>query len=145
MLCSTCSKRTSCKEICELVEIELRKRCNGNSTYKNKEIGISEVTLKENSFDRYLQRNGRKTRVGYIQNTTISHEVWMDLRNIIETKLTVKQKSNIIMYLEGHSMESIGRKNGTSGQAVRESIFGHPINGGGAVRKIQKVYGLLDK
>jgi len=145
MLCSKCSKRTSCKELCEAVELELRKRCNGKSTYKNKEIGISEVTIKENSFDRYHQTNHRIRRNGYITNTTISHEVWMDVRNIIETKLTKKQKDNTILFLDGHSMESIGRKTGTSGQAVRDSIFGHPKQGGGAVRKIQKVYGLLDK
>lgn len=145
MQCSECKERPSCKELCKPVELELRKRCNGKSTYKNKEVGISEVAIKENSFDRYLQRNGRTERDGYIKNTTISHEVWMDIMTIIETNLTSKQRDNTISFLDGHSMESIGSKNGTSGQAVRDSIFGHHIHGGGAVRKIQKVRGLLDK
>ena len=145
MQCSECKKRTSCKELCKSVERELRKRCNGKSTYKNKEIGISEVTVKENSFDRYLQRNGRKVRIGYVKNTTISHEVWMDIMTIIETKLTDKQKENTISYLDGNSAEWIGRQNGTSGRAVRYSIFGHPKQGGGAVRKIQTSLEILDK
>ena len=142
MQCSECRKRPSCKELCKSVELELRKRCNGKSTYKNKEIGISEVTVKENSFDRYLRRNEKH---GYIKNTTISHEVWMDIMTIIETKLTDKQKENTISYLDGNSAEWIGRQNGTSGRAVRYSVFGHPKQGGGAVRKIQTALEILDK
>jgi len=145
MQCSECKKRTSCKELCEAVELELRKRCNGKSTYKNKEIGISEVTVKEFSFDRYLQRNGRNEKNGYIKNTSISHEVWMDIMTIIETKLTDKQKENTISYLDGNSAASIGRQNGTSGRAVRYSIFGHPKQGGGAVRKIKTALEILNK
>ena len=145
MQCSECKKRPSCKELCESVEIELRKRCNGKSTYKNKEVSISEVTVKESSFDSYLQRNERTKRNGYIKNTTISHEVWMDIMNIIETKLTDKQKENTISYLDGNSAASIGRQNGTSGRAVRYSIFGHPKQGGGVVRKIQAALEILHK
>ncbi len=89
-------------------------------------------------FERYLRTYRKKERNGCIKNTTISHEVWMDIRNVIETKLTPKQRDNTISFLDGHSMESIGSKNGTSGQAVRDSIFGHPKQGGGAVRKIQR-------
>ena len=76
---------------------------------------------------------------------SVGPEVWMDIRNIIETKLTPKQKDNTIMFLDGYSMESIGRKNGTSGQAVRDSIFGNSKQVGGAVRKIQKYYEPLNK
>ena len=145
MLCSKCSKRTSCKELCDKVESFLKKNKNYKSTYRKKEIAICEMKEEEDSYYRCLEANHDIARNGYVKNTTISHEVWMDVRAIIETKLTVKQKDNIIMYLDGHSMESIGRKNGTSGQAVRDSIFGHPKQGGGAVRKIQKHYELLDK
>lgn len=145
MLCTTCSKKPSCKELCESVELELRKRCNGKSTYQNKEEGLSDMAMEGYCFEQYLQIGRTKERNGNIKNTRISQDVWMDIRNIIETKLTPKQKDNTIMYLDGHSMGSIGRKNGTSGQAVRDSIFGHPKQGGGVVRKIQKVYGLLDK
>lgn len=145
MQCSECKKRPSCKELCKSVEQGLRKRCNGKSTYKNKEIAISEMTVEENSFDRYMQRNGRREKNGCIKNTTISHKVWMNIVNIIETKLTDKQKENTISYLDGNSAESIGRKNGTSGRAVNYSIFGHPKQGGGAVRKIQVALEILDK
>ncbi len=138
MLCSTCSKRTSCKEICEEVESFLKKKKNYKLTYRKKEIAICEMAEDNKCFERYLRTYRKKERNGCIKNTTISHEVWMDIRNIIETKLTPKQRDNTISFLDGHSMESIGSKNGTSGQAVRDSIFGHPKQGGGAVRKIQR-------
>ena len=138
MLCSKCSKRTSCTELCESVELELKKRRNGTLTYKNKEEHLSDMTMEGYCFERYLQIGRIKERNGNIENTNISKEKWMDIRNVIETKLTPKQRDNTISFLDGHSMESIGSKNGTSGQAVRDSIFGHPKQGGGAVRKIQR-------
>ena len=106
---------------------------------------MSDMVMENYCFERYIQIGRTKERNGNIKNTRISQDVWMDIRTIIESKLTPKQKDNTIMYLDGHSMGSIGRHNGTSGQAVRDSIFGNPKHGGGAVRKIQKVYGLLDK
>lgn len=145
MLCSTCRKRTSCKELCESVESFLKKKKNYNSTYRKKEIAICEMTEDEDRYYGYLETSHSNGMKGYVENTTISHEVWMDIRNIIETKLTEKQKDNTIMYLDGHSMDSIGRKNGTSGQAVRDSIFGHSKQVGGVVRKIKKLHMPLDK
>jgi len=103
------------------------------------------MTMEGYCFEQYLQIGRIKERNVNIENTNISNEVWMDIITVIETKLTPKQRDNTILYLDGHSLESIGRKNGTSGQAVRDSIFGHPKQGGGAVRKIQKYYKLLDK
>ena len=103
------------------------------------------MTEDNRCFEQYLRTYRRKERCGHIKNMTVNPEVWMDIRNIIETKLTLKQRGNTIMYLDGHSMESIGRRNGTSGQAVWYSIFGHPKQGGGAVRKIKKFYESLDK
>lgn len=145
MQCSKCSKRTSCTELCESVELELKKRRNGKLTYKNKEEHLSDMTMESYCFERYLQIGRTKERNGNIKNTRISQDVWMDIRNIIETKLTKKQKDNTIMFLDGHSMESIGRKNGTSGQAVRDSIFGNSKQAGGTARKIKKHYESLDK
>lgn len=69
----------------------------------------------------------------------------MDIMTIIETNLTSKQRDNTLSYLDGKSAASIGRQNGTSGRAVRYSIFGHPKQGGGAVRKIQTALEILDK
>ena len=145
MQCSECKERPRCKELCKPVELELRKRCNAKATRKNKEEVMSDMVMENYCFERYLQIGRTKERNVNIKNTRISQDVWMDIRTIIETKLTPKQKDNTIMYLDGHSMGSIGRHNGTSGQAVRDSIFGHSKQGGGAVRKIQKAYGLLDK
>ena len=145
MLCSTCSKRTSCKEICDSVELELKNRCNGNSAYKNKEEALSDMTMESYCFERYLQIGRTKERNVNIENTNVSKKDWMDIRNIIATNLTPKQRDNTILFLDGHSLGSIGRRNGISEQAVWYSIFGHPKQGGGAVRKIQKVYELLDK
>ena len=145
MLCSICTKRSSCTEICESVELELKNRDNGKLTYKNKEEGLSDMTYENYCFERYFRIGRTKKRNVNIQNTNISKEEWMVIRNIIETKLTPKQRDNTILFLDGHSLGSIGRKNGISEQAVWYSIFGHPKQGGGAVRKIQKVYGLLDK
>jgi len=145
MLCSKCNKRTSCTELCESVERELRKRCNAKATRKNKEEVMSDMVMENYCFERYSQIGRTKERNGNIQNTRISQDVWMDIRTIIETKLTDKQKENTISYLEGNSAASIGRQNGTSGRAVRYSIFGHPKHGGGAVRKIQGALEILDK
>ncbi len=145
MLCPKCSKYTSCKEPCESVELELKKRRNGKLTYKNKEEALSDMAMEGYCYERYLQIGRTKERNGNIKNTRISQDVWMDIRNIIETKLTPKQRDNTILFLDGHSMESIGRKSGTSGQAVWYSIFGHPKHGGGTVKKIQKFYELHDK
>lgn len=145
MLCATCSKRTSCKKICEEVESFLKKKKNYKLTYRKKEIAICEMAEDEDRYYGYLETSHSNGMKGYVENTTISHEVWMDIRNIIETKLTKKQKDNTIMYLDGHSMDSIGRKNGTSGQAVRDSIFGNSKQVGGTARKIKKHYESLDK
>lgn len=145
MQCPKCSKYTSCKEPCEPVELELKKRCNRTLTYKNKEEHLSDMAMEGYCYERYLQIGRTKERNVNIKNTNISKEDWMDIRNIIETKLTKKQKDNTIMFLDGHSMESIGRKNGTSGQAVRDSIFGNSKQAGGTARKINKYYKSLDK
>ena len=145
MLCSKCSKKTSCKELCEPVELELRNRSNEKSTYKNKEEALSDLAMENYCFERYFRIGKTKERNGNIENTNISKKEWMDIRLIIETKLTPKQRDNTISFLDGHSLGSIGRRNGISEQAVWYSIFGHPKQGGGAVRKIQKVYALLDK
>ena len=145
MLCTTCSKRINCKELCDKVESHLNNKNKVKSSYKNKEESLSDMAMESYCFERYLQIGRTKDRNVNIKNTNVSKKEWMDIRNIIETKLTKKQKDNTIMYLDCHSMGSIGRKNGISEQAVWYSIFGHPKQGGGAVRKIQKVYALLDK
>ena len=54
MLCPKCSKYTSCKKVCEQGELEL-KRCNGKSTFRNKEIGECEITYKINGVQEYLR------------------------------------------------------------------------------------------
>jgi len=137
MLCSKCSKRTSCKELCEAIEEGVLKGCNGISTYRNKEIGVSEFTYEINIVEKYLNSIKYNSFEEESDQNAQFHEEWMKIMNAIDTLLTHKQKVYIKLYLEGYTFAAISRIFNITGAAVRYAIFGHPAHGGGAVRKIQ--------
>jgi len=131
MLCQSCFFKKSCDHLCRATESYLRSKRNYKTTYVNKEIGISEVSLKKGSYGEWVL--SKKNR-----DCKDSHETWMRVVGIIESGLTKKQHSIIWMFLDGVSMAAIGRKLDISGQAVKYAIFGHPKHGGGIVKRIQK-------
>jgi len=131
MLCQKCSFKNQCEQLCEKVETYLKSKRNYKTTYVNKEIGISEVSEKIASLNNWSD--------GISQSRNQHHETWMAIVHVADTKLTEKQRQIFWLYLDGLSMADIGRQLGTSGQAVNYTIFGHPVQGGGIVRKIQKL------
>ena len=135
MLCFKCSlKKGECKEVCDDVLQYLKSKRNYKTTYVNKEIGLSVVSEKTVSMDCWKK--------GKNQSRNQFHETWMLIVQIVETKCTEKQKQIFWMYLDGLTMAEIGRRLNISGQAVKNAIFGHPKQGGGIVRKIQKHLGI---
>jgi len=130
MLCQSCSLKNKCEQVCKEVENYLKSKLNYKTTYVNKEIGISAVSEKAASLDNW--NNGES------QPRTQYHDTWMAVVEVAETCFTVKQFQVFWLYLEGLSMAEIGRRLGTSGQAVNYAIFGHRVQGGGIVKKIQK-------
>jgi len=131
MLCQTCSLKNECERVCKDVESYLKSKRNYKTTYVNKEIGISAVSEKAASLDSWVNSES--------ESHNEFHETWMAVVKVAETKLTAKQHQVFWMYLEGMAMAEIGRQLGTSGQAINYAIFGHPVQGGGIVRKMQKL------
>ena len=135
LLCFKCSLKKECREICEDVEQYLKFKRNYKTTYVNKEIGISDIAIKEKAMMDYQakERSSGKGQIG------INHKTWMLIQKIINDQLTDKQKAAVRYFLEGRSMEEIGKKMNVIKQTVHSTLFGHPVHGGGAVRKIQKI------
>ena len=132
MLCQTCSFKKSCGHLCKPVDSYLKSKRNYKTTHVNKEIGISEVSLKHGSFNAWMSSKKNRDRHQF-------HIQWMKIVKVIDTKLTDRQHEIIWVFLDGLPMREIGRRLGISGQAVNYTIFGHPKHGGGIVRKIQKL------
>ena len=106
LLCFKCSLKKECREICEDVEQYLKFKRNYKTTYVNKEIGISDIAIKEKAMMDYQakERSSGKGQIG------INHKTWMLIQKIINDQLTDKQKAAVRYFLEGHSMEEIGKK-----------------------------------
>ena len=130
--CQNCSLKSKCEQVCKEVESYLKSMQNYKTTYVNKEIGVSEVSMEQSSYQKWKRPTRNRDR-------NHDHKTWMTIINIVQTKLTKKQRQIVWMYLEGLSMAEIGRRQNISGQAVRYALFGHPKQGGGIVRKIQKL------
>ena len=145
MLCSTCRKKDSCVTPCNKVEEEVLKNCNGISTYRNKEVGVSEFVYETSIVEEYLNGVKASNFEDVSEQNTQFHEEWMQIMKIIDTLLTHKQKAYIKLYLEGYTFAAIGRLFSVSGTAVRYAIFGHYVHGGGAVKKIQISLGIVEK
>jgi len=117
--------------VCEDVESYLKSKRNYKTTYVNKEIGLSAVS------EEAASRANRNNSESQCRNEY--HDKWMAVVKVAETKLTAKQRQVFWMFLGGMSMAEISRQLGTSGQAINYTIFGHPVQGGGIVRKMQKL------
>lgn len=131
MSCFKCSLKSECKAPCEDVNEFLKETTIGKTTYRNHEVALTGKLLikhdSENS-DSFMETGITKYEKKYFG----------DVIEIILSELTLKQKNIMIMYLEGHSNAVIAESIGTTRQAVHYAINGHPIHGGGIIRKIQK-------
>ncbi len=134
MLCQSCSLKTDCSISCETLNAHLRRKQNYKTTHVNKEVGLSEVSLKHGSYDKWMRSKKNRDQHQF-------HKTWMKVVRVIETKLTPKQHTIIWMYLDGMSMAEIGRRLKISGQAVNYAIFGHPKQGGGIAKRIRMELG----
>jgi len=133
--------KKECSTTCDRLEDYLKTNSSHKTTYRNKEIGLSIVSMDKKDFTEW-QRNERISSENQVEK---KHAQWMLLWKIMSNDLTSKQKIAIWHYLENGSMAETGRKMGVSAQTVHSTIFGHPRHGGGAVRKIKKVLNLFAK
>lgn len=143
MLCQKCSLKKECRQTCIKVESYLDKNRNYKITYKNKEVGLVEYKLEQQSLSDYT--DWRRSKNILIESSILENPDNDNMRKIKEAAsrcLTPKQEKIYRMYVSGISISEIGRRLGITGQAVSYAVNGHPKHGGGFIRKIQKELGL---
>lgn len=131
MLCADCGKRNKCKSLCDDVRNLQKENKNYKTTYKNHEVTLSEYAIFKYSIDTSVSDEDRYTN-RYSEYLPLINE-------IVENALTPKQFALFHLHFrEAMPVSTIARSRNLSQQTVHQAIYGHPKNGGGIIRKIQK-------
>ena len=136
MLCQECSLKSECERTCEDVEAYLKSKRNYKTTYTGKEVSLW-------AFPEGASEFWNQSRDPFVSTKFLRKEYYPLISAIRELlpnlAITDRQREIIDLYLNnGLSMAAVGRRLGISQQAVSFAIFGHPVQGGGIVRKVKK-------
>ena len=134
MHCQECSLKSECKETCEDLEAYLKSKRNYKTT--NNEVSLD--TFPEGNSTVWDQSNDPFETTEFLRKKYSA--LAPAIRNVLPNLATTDRQREIIGHylIDGLSMAEVGRRVGISRQAVNSAIFGHPTQGGGIVRKIQK-------
>jgi len=137
MLCRNCSLKNECKSLCQDVKQYLNSKRNYKTTYVNKEVGSSSLCEDMAGYYNWLT----ETISENIDNRSNYYKKYLPrVNDIIANQLTDKQKKVMKMhFFKGMGLSEIGRVLNVSEQAVYQTIYGHPTQGGGAIKKIGKI------
>ncbi len=136
MLCQECSLKNECERTCADVEAYLKSKRNYKTTYTGKEVSLW-------AFPEGASEFWSQSRDPFVSTKFLRKEYYALIPAIRELLpnlgITDRQREIIDLYLNnGLSMAAVGRRLGISQQAVSFAIFGHPVQGGGIVRKVKK-------
>ncbi len=136
MLCQKCSFRSECKKPCSEVEEYLKTKLNHTTTESENHVSLWVFPEGNSKVWDYANSPIVSTQMLKGQYYSLKQEI----STLIESlKLTNRQHQIIdFYYFQGIDMVSIGSQLGISRQAVNQALFGHPIQGGGIVKKIRK-------
>ena len=135
MLCSQCGKKRTCKAICSDTKYALDQNRNYKTTYKNHEISLGQYAV--NQHVTYGPQD-----VSYDEQLT-STDIHIDslpvIFDIVESTFTQKQKTLFQLHFSQNlAVSIIAKELNVSQQTIHQAIYGHPRNGGGIIRKLQK-------
>lgn len=135
MLCSKCGKKSTCKALCSKVKDVLDQNRNYKTTYKNHEVSIGQYAIN--------QHFGYDSQDSFYEETESIVDTHKDclpaIHDIVDTVFTPKQKKLFQLHFnKDMSVSTIAKQLNVSQQTIHQAIYGHPRNGGGIVRKLQK-------
>ena len=135
MLCSECGKKSTCKALCSNVKDALDQNRNYKTTYRNHEISIGQYAL-----NRHFELDTHDVSGEELESVLdVQKESLPDIYDIVETNFTPKQKTLFQLHFnQDMSVSTVAKQLNVSQQTVHQAIYGHPRNGGGLIRKLQK-------
>ena len=134
-LCQKCSLKNECRKPCDDVETYLKAKRNYKTTYTSKEVSLTAFAEGKSM----VWDNANELFIGSKMLQPECYNLIPMVWELIDgLPLTSRQRQIIGLYRRGINMAAIGRQLCISRQAVNQALFGHPKEGGGIVRKIQK-------
>jgi len=129
--------KNECKTTYQEVEQYLKSKRNYKTTYVNKEVFCTPLCEAREGYLIWLA-NAVLENVANRSNTYRTY--FPRIKKVINTQLTEKQKQVMTMhFFTGMGLSEIGRNLHISEQAVYQTIYGHPTQVGGAIKKISKI------
>ena len=135
MLCSECGKKRTCKALCDEVKDFLNQNRNYKTTYKNHEVSIGQYAL-----NRHYELDPHDTAAEVEQSVIDTNKDCLPaIYDIVETNFTPKQQTLFQLHFsQDMPVSTVAKQMNVSQQTAHQAIYGHPRNGGGIVRKLQK-------
>jgi predicted DNA-binding protein YlxM (UPF0122 family) len=135
MLCSECGKKSTCKALCSNVNDVLYQNRNYKTTYKNHEVSLGQYAI-----DKHVVFGPQDSPVEEVLSSNdISNSSLPLIHELVESTFTPKQKTLFQLHFsENMPVSTVAQQLQVSQQTVHQAIYGHPKNGGGIVRKLQK-------
>lgn len=108
---------------------------NYKTTYKNHEVSIGQYAL-----NRHYELDPHDTTAEVEQSIVETYKDCLPaIHDIVETDFTSKQKTLFQLHFnQDMPVSTVAKQLNVSQQTVHQAIYGHPRNGGGIIRKLQK-------
>ena len=135
MLCSECGKKSTCKTLCPNVKDALNQNRNYKTTYKNHEISLGQYAI-----NKHVVFGPQDSPVEEDLSSNDIHNSSLPLiHELVESTFTPKQKTLFQLHFsQDMPVSTVAKQLNVSQQTVHQAIYGHPQNGGGIIRKLQK-------
>ena len=135
MLCSECGKKSTCKALCSNVKDALDQNRNYKTTYRNHEISIGQYAL-----NRHFELDPQDVSFEEQQSILDTYKDCLPaINDIVESAFTPKQRTLFQLHFnQDMPVSTVAKQMNVSQQTVHQAIYGHPRNGGGIIRKLQK-------
>ena len=142
MLCSECGKKSTCKALCSNVKDALDQNRNYKTTYKNHEVSIGQYAI-----NRHFGYDSQDSLYEATESVVDTHKDCLPtIYDIVESDFTPKQKTLFQLHFnQDMPVSTVAIELNVSQQTVHQAIYGHPRNGGGIVRKLQKALPQLNQ